>query len=45
MEEFERSKGKGKKKFEDAATIVQESSSYKLELLIVEEKKSAYSDD
>ena len=45
MEEFERSKGKGKEKFEDAATIVQESSSYKTELLIVVEDKSAYSDD
>ena len=44
MEEFERSKGKGKEKFEDAATIVQESSSYKTELLIVKEENNAYSD-
>ena len=45
MEEFERSKGKGKKKFQDVAIVVQESSSYQIELLIIEEKKSAYSED
>ena len=42
--EFERSKGKGKEKFENATMVVQEFWSYQTELLMVEDEKSTYSD-
>ena len=44
MEEFKKSIVKGIEKSENVAMIVQESSSYETELLIVKEENNAYSD-
>ena len=43
MKKFEKSKIKGKEKYENVAIIVQEPSSYEIELQMVEEEKSTYS--